>query len=1003
MKKWLFLFTFLLCAAHVKAQQDIIFEKYTQAQGLTSNNITCLLQDRYGFLWIGTGWGLNRYDGRVFKQYNHTGKNGLTDLAIRSLAEDVEGNIWIGTELGLNRLNPHTGVITQYIEGRGPGTVPSNSCYLLYVDRNKTLWVGTNSGLASYDAASNEFVNTPISLYGKDLKANRFFTGALEDSRGRFWLSSSYGAKLFDPGNRSVVSLHKAEPDSFTVRENVVMRLYEDTGGGIWACTWGGGILKYNEGLRQFEHYLVAGTDSADVFFDIKNITFGGKKCQLISGGFGLLLADLEKSRYGVVKPFQYFNKQKGGYEQFAEGASEMLTDRQGNTWIATILGLQKIDPLSQVVTWKSLPDKAAAASRVFHIIPSIEAPQHLFYLSTVNGWWKYNTITGEITPHLLPTRYKSLLSNINRFVTTPTGYWFTSQEGAGFYDIQKGTVTDLTSRLDKKYQMRTWGICKDNGGRIWFTVRRSGIRVYDPANDSLKALFNDLSDTTNLVGRSLTDLYASQDGGVWFNTDRLYRINPVDLSFKSSLIANETNSRVLPHRIYISHNGIPFFTSEQVIYTLRNNQLEPIFPRVGRSDFLLDNMIEDNTHQFWLKTNTGLYKTDSSFERINNMSGLLYPRPVEEFSEMYCTADGIFFIAGKGGINVFNTQALAKKGPPPVTLVNRVKGGNQEFFLADGKQLYVFSYKDAIELELSALNFSNEKNNSIYYQLEGWDTVWKELVGVPVVRYEQLPPGRYTFKSKSKTAGGVWSKEEATVSFVIRPPFYRTSWFILLSIVVLAAVVYGIYRYRLRQALQLEKMRTRIATDLHDDIGATLSAISMYSEVLKGQVKEKLPHLQNVLDKMGENSRDMVSNMSDIVWAINPGNDHGERLLLRMENYALDIAATKSINLRFNGDEAVNALNFTLDQRRDIYLIFKEAMNNAVKYSEAASITVNIKCSNRRLELEVRDSGKGFNPDLVRQGNGLKNMSARAAQLKGQLSITSDARGTSVLLVCNV
>ena len=206
-----------------------------------------------------------------------------------------------------------------------------------------------------------------------------------------------------------------------------------------------------------------------------------------------------------------------------------------------------------------------------------------------------------------------------------------------------------------------------------------------------------------------------------------------------------------------------------------------------------------------------------------------------------------------------------------------------------------------------------------------------------------------------------------------------------------------AVYQTQLRE-------RLRIAKDLHDDIGATLSSISMYSDGLKGQLNEQFPQLGAILDKIGENSRDMVTSMSDIVWAINPDNDDGSKLLNRMENYATDICAAKHIKLHFTGGEELKTILLQLEQRKNLYLIFKESVNNAVKYADAKNLWVTVSLNGREIHLLVKDDGKGFAEATVKKGNGLKNMQVRAAELDGTLSISAEAgNGTSVSLVCGI
>lgn len=197
---------------------------------------------------------------------------------------------------------------------------------------------------------------------------------------------------------------------------------------------------------------------------------------------------------------------------------------------------------------------------------------------------------------------------------------------------------------------------------------------------------------------------------------------------------------------------------------------------------------------------------------------------------------------------------------------------------------------------------------------------------------------------------------------------------------------------------------RFRMAKDLHDDIGATLSSISMYSEAIKSQVKEKLPHLENVLDKMGENSRDMVTSMSDIIWAINPDNDDANKLISRMEAYARDICSLKDMQLHFDAAPAFSHIKLQVEQRKNTYLIFKEAVNNAAKYAAAKNIWVQLSLNDKEISLLVKDDGNGFNEATVRKGNGLKNFEARAKEIKGVIAVDSvEGSGTTISLTCGI
>jgi signal transduction histidine kinase len=297
-----------------------------------------------------------------------------------------------------------------------------------------------------------------------------------------------------------------------------------------------------------------------------------------------------------------------------------------------------------------------------------------------------------------------------------------------------------------------------------------------------------------------------------------------------------------------------------------------------------------------------------------------------------------------------------------------------------------------------AALSFGNAAQNQYAYMLKGAEDTWSQAVHHTSVTFAKLPAGNYTFLVKGSNSDGVWNPEPVSFSFRIEAPFYLKAWFIALCIVAAGGAITAIYRYRLAQALRVEQLRTRLATDLHDDVGATLSAISMYSEALKKHVEQ--PQLAKLLGKIGDDSREMVRAMGDLVWAINPKNDGGDRLLQRMENFAADLCAVKGVTFSFQSDPKMNNLSIGIETRRNIFLIFKEAVNNALKYSGCTQLKVETFLEGSKLLLRVEDNGTGFDMSVHGNGNGLVNMQTRAAEIGGRLNILSPAAGGGCTIV---
>jgi ligand-binding sensor domain-containing protein len=981
---WLALLTNISSLAQLKESNNILFNRITAKDGLNANSISYIFQDSRNFLWIGTDRGLVRYDGQFFKHYNQISEGGLTNRIVTCINEDAAGNIWIGTENGLNKLNPFTNKITQYQQGEGEGKIPYKWCNYLFVDKKKQLWLTTEKGIAMYNVNQNNFVNYPITVVGDDEKINKFINQVVEDSIGNFWLSTSFGLKFFNRTTKKYTSYHKEEKKLETEKENILYGTHVDSKGTIWAIAFGGLILRYNKTINKVE--TVFDVNNKNIrFFSLTSFNKDGKIYLLLATSNGLWQIDTEDFQKPVEKVLE------------PNSLSKIFIDKQQNIWVASNTGLYRKTASSNFLKWNNITENEN--SFVFHIIPFLNN-NNQFFLTTTSNWYKYDNSNSVIAKYTLPTDKRELLTKINRYVVDENGYWFTSINGFGYYNVKENNLTDLTQLiLNKSNQFNTGFIEEPIKNQLWITIRRSGILLYNKATKKDTLLFGDKQKPNNVFGIDIYDFKLSPDGFVWFTTgEKIYKINPTTFQYKIFSIGKNQPS---VYRLLFTKNGRVLVNSESNIYQLKNEQLKLIYPQNGSLNFSLSRLIEDEKNKVWAITDNGLYKTDSNFSYWKNMNSIQGLEDEMPGYEINLSIPDVVMLTSKGRIGLLNYKMLEQVKPPGQALISKIRLGNKEFFFPETSHINYCGYKDAIEVELAAPDFNNEKGNTIFYNLEGWDTEWKKLIASNIVRYEQLPAGKYVFSTKVINADGKESIITST-QFKIVPPFYKTWWFILLLISAIGFVVYMFYQYKLKKAVELEKIRTKIATDLHDDIGATLSSISMYSDALSKQVKESMPHLEPVLNKMGENSREMVAGISDIVWAVNPENDTGEKLLQRMETYATDLCAVKNIQLHFLIDKKIKEVLLLPEKRKNIYLIFKEAINNAVKYAEAKNIWVNIK-KDSSLVVTIKDDGIGFNYDTVKKGNGLKNLKLRANEINGFIEVKSNnGEGTLITLTCS-
>jgi two-component sensor histidine kinase len=362
-------------------------------------------------------------------------------------------------------------------------------------------------------------------------------------------------------------------------------------------------------------------------------------------------------------------------------------------------------------------------------------------------------------------------------------------------------------------------------------------------------------------------------------------------------------------------------------------------------------------------------------------------------------------FIAGfQGSIDVFDpTRAYQERDAPSVVItglrvLNEMYADNKKSYVNKGLAI-LSPGQNMITISFSALSFTDPHEVKYAYRMEGVDKDWI-MTENDFVTYHNLPPGVRKFYVRARNAEGIWSKENTWLEIDIAPPFYRKWWFIALIAVAAGSIIYWFYRQRIRRLEEKFRIRSTIARDLHDEIGSTLTSINILSRVSRSNLHKDKERAEGLLQKITEQSQDMQQSMSDIIWAIKPDNDKLEDMAAHMREYLSHTLEAKNISIHFEADEQALKTSLNMEQRRDFFLIFKEAVNNTAKYAGSNAVTIHLKKEKKGIVLTVSDTGVGFDVTKKHETNGLKNMQARAKSLKAVLIITSaPGKGTSVQL----
>jgi signal transduction histidine kinase len=367
---------------------------------------------------------------------------------------------------------------------------------------------------------------------------------------------------------------------------------------------------------------------------------------------------------------------------------------------------------------------------------------------------------------------------------------------------------------------------------------------------------------------------------------------------------------------------------------------------------------------------------------------------------------NGVLWFGMTGGLSRLAPVIERPPPPPPVLITGlRVSGVTRPVSALGQREMSLLDFApehNQLQVDFVGLGFGTGDVLRYQYRLEGAaGTDWSAPDHQRTVTYASLAPGRYRFVVRAMNSEEIVSDDPAPITFRILHPVWLRWWFLTLGAMALGLMTYALYRYRVTRLLAMANMRTRIATDLHDDIGANLTRIALLSEVAK-QTRSAHPQTDDdtPLAAITRIARESVSSMSDIVWAINPKRESLLDLIRRMRQHADEIFTLRDIELRFNTPGAADGLRLSMDVRRDLLLIFKEAVNNAARHAQCSHVDIDMRVEGSRMVLTVVDDGIGFDASSESEGQGLTSMQRRAERLSGTLGITSGpGLGTTVRL----
>ena len=1032
------LFALLIAASNfpVRAESPS-FKIYTTQEGLAHDRINNVVRDSRGFLWFCTSEGLSRFDGARFT--NFTTDQGLPHRNVTTFYETRNGTYLIGTSNGVAIFDPNGtpyrwNVLEKRLEQDGPAQpmfrtfLPSDNRQTNIInafaeDTDGSLVIGTGSGLFRGILSDSGLAFEPID-FGKEKYVG--FYKFLDDGEGGVLTVTSYGIYRIYKGKGELLERPGA---------GSIMRAAD---GKIWIGASGEAtgirIYDYAKGrLTLVNRYTKKDGLLAD--------TFQGGLWQLKDGSIFV----------GLETGFQQFVPDaKDNEPKFrtysGDNVNALAEDQVGNLWLGTELkGAWQLVRSGFVSFGEKDGVPESEDIRAIYVNPSGDIflparPKRILRLQE-------NGIFAAVYPSGLTGRSWGW-TNLD-FESVDGEWWIAAVDGvrrypkvARFEDLNNTPPKKIYAKRDGLQGTEAFMLFEDSRGDVWITTDSGGghdcLARWDRKSDTLVRYFSadgELPADSGPVSFA-EDNYGNMWIGFFFGGIARYK----DGHFHF-FTAKDGMAESMPGALYKDDSGrIWIGTSGEGLYRVDDTNAEqPVFKNISTRDGLSSNQVicltGDRFHQVYAGTGRGINRLDQNgnIAVFTQADGL----PSNYITRCAAGKDGALWFVSRNTLVRYTPEQKTAVVPGAVYIDRVSVNGNPQRISALGEtqiNLPDLTYdQNQVQISFFALTFGAGENIKYQYRLD--EQEWSQPTIEQTINLN-LTSSKHSFLVRAVRADGATSPEPAALNLRILSPIWQRWWFLSIAALFVAGVVLSTYRYRisnlrqvnaaLREAnlaeeelrrsreervAELEQVRSRIATDLHDDIGSSLTQIAVLSEVAQAQAgKGKDNGQPEALRKITDVSNELVGTMSDIVWAINPAKDHLSDLTQRMRRVASDLLSPKGIAVHFRSREEDRAITIKTNSRREVFLIFKESINNIAKHAEASKVDIDLEIKKELLLLKIVDDGKGFvcGPPSFEDtfssegpsGNGLRNMRKRAAEMGGRFDIdSSPGRGTITFL----
>jgi ligand-binding sensor domain-containing protein/signal transduction histidine kinase len=1028
------------------------FDHLTVDDGLSQSIVHAILQDSQGYLWFGTENGLNRYDGDKFLIFksNPADPNSLPDSYITALTEDPSGGIWIGTRFGgLSHYDPSTGEFKNYPhEASDTTSLDSPTVNCLYVDYDNQLLIGTPYGLNIYLPESGTFEHARQSWVRPYNSALNNILSIYRDSGGILWVGTSYGLTSYSfsegwsnaffedlSNNINDENIYNQTPLAWETRG-----ISEDSNNGLWlASNMGISRLDLTTGeLTTFRHDNEDPTGLSDQYvYDLLIDTNG---TVWIGTKNGLNRYDQNTGSF-----VHYFRNPQNPYSLSSEVILSIYEDREGILWLGTFGGgVNKLDRnKAKFDLYQSNPDDPSSLSP-FPIYGLTEGVDGSIWLATYGGGLdRLDRSTGRVAHYRnIQGDNGSLINDYlwSVFQDHNGNLWVGSEGGLDWLDLDTGLFTHYLP--DSKNPVALRGaiigqIYEDHVGDLWIATS-AGLSRFNLDTGLFRTYVPNSFDIASFSSIQPTAIFETQEGDLWIGTNNrgleLYvRKEDEFIHYRHDVrdptsLAGDCISAILQDSqgsLWVATCGTGLDKMDKESDTFIHYTKQDGLP----SNVILG-IVEDNDGKLWISTNDGISCFDPSLGTFRNfdISDGLQSNEFDKYAYAK-TRDGAIIMGGIDGLNIFQPKQVSDNPYiPPIVLTGISQGGeaiNPKGHV-NNQANYILGWpNNYFDFEYAAMSFSNPEENQYAYILEPFDKDWIEMGNRRFGRYTNLPGGDYTLKIKGSNNDGVWNDKGLSISVKVIPPFWSSTWFQLSTILIVIGLVFTGYRWRLRniqsynrelerqvleRTVEIERLfektkelavieeRNRLARDLHDSVKqkafAAMAQLGTAQSILSQDPLSARSHLEEAETLVSE----VIEELTFLIQEMYPLVLKEKGLMSVLRSYIYEWQDRNSIQVNL---EVFNERRIDIQIEQALFRVIQEALSNVARHSNAAKVDLTLHFSKNRIELTIKDNGRGFDKVARMNGVGLQSMQERAHMIYGHLTITTaPGQGTIIRLV---